>query len=43
MKGSEEMDEMTKSELAALIEWLREHGHDAVEIVECLEYISNSR
>lgn len=43
MKGSEEMDEMQKSELAALIEWLKAHGHSDSEIVECLEYISKAR
>ncbi len=36
-------EEMTKSELGALIEWLKKHGHTDAEIVECLEYISKSR
>lgn len=44
MKGSEGMsEEMQKSELAALIEWLKAHGHTDTEIVECLEYISKTR
>lgn len=43
MKGSGGMDEMQKSELAALIEWLKAHGHSDSEIVECLEYISKAR
>lgn len=37
------MEEMAKSELSALIEWLKAHGHSADEIVECLEFISKSR
>lgn len=36
-------EEMQKSELAALIEWLKAHGHNDSEIVECLEYISKAR
>ena len=36
-------EEIQKGELAALIEWLKAHGHTDTEIVECLEYISKTR
>lgn len=34
------MDDMTATDIARLIEWLRNHGHTDAEIVECLEYIT---
>ncbi len=38
------MDEkIQKSELSALIEWLKDHVHTDKEIVECWEYICKSR
>ncbi len=48
MKGSEKMNEEMNEEIqtdviAALIEWLKAHGKNDAEIVDCLEYISKSR
>lgn len=34
------MEEMSTQDIYRLIEWLREHGHTAEEIVECLEFIT---
>jgi len=33
-------EEMSTTDIARLIEWLRDHGHTDSEIVECLEYIT---
>lgn len=43
MKGSEEMEGMTENQTLRLIEWLKAHGHDDKEIVECLEYINSKK
>ena len=39
-KGSEEMNEMTASQIVRLIEWLRSNGFTEKQIVECIEYIN---
>lgn len=39
MKGSEDVDEMTSSEISRLIDWLKSKGMSDTEIVECLKYI----
>lgn len=39
-KGSEEMEEMTASQIVRLIEWLKANGFNDKQIVECIEYIN---
>lgn len=34
------MEDMESRTVARLIEWLKEHGHTADEIVDCMEYIT---
>lgn len=33
---------MTAKETAAMIKWLKEHGHSSDEAVECVEYIAQN-
>ena len=35
-------DEITPDDNARLIKWLKAHGHSSDEILECIEYISDS-
>ena len=35
-----ENEEIEKSMIARLIEWLESHGHTPEEIVECIKYIT---
>ena len=34
---------MQQSEIVRLIQWLREHGHTAEEILDCIEYLESGR
>ena len=35
-----EVDDMTATETARLIEWLMAHGHSAEEATECIKYLA---
>ena len=35
------MERMSAKEVRALVEWLKEHGHDSDEIVDCVTYIAD--
>lgn len=37
------MEDMESKIVARLIECLKKHGHDADEIVECIEYITTGK
>ena len=37
------MEEMERATVARLIDWLKEHGHTAEEILECIEYITRGK
>lgn len=37
------MEDMESKTVARLIEWLKNHGHTADEIVECIEYITTGK
>lgn len=37
------MEEIESRTVARLIEWLKKHGHDDKDIVECIEYITTGR
>ena len=37
------MNEMTEAQTVRLIEWLRTHGHDDADIVDCLESINKGK
>ena len=34
---------MAQTELMHLIEWLKDHGHSAEEILDCIQYIESGR
>lgn len=34
---------MAQNETSRLIQWLKEHGHDSDDIVDCLEFIASGR
>lgn len=34
---------MTVAEIANLIDWLKAHGHSEKEVVECLQYIADTK
>lgn len=34
------MEDMERTTVARLIDWLKEHGHTSDEILDCIEYIT---
>lgn len=36
------MEDMEKTTVHRLIEWLKAHGHDDEDIVNCIDYITGS-
>lgn len=36
------MEEMDKTTISRLVEWLEQHGHDNTDIVDCIKFITKS-